>query len=230
MPSMFSGAWTPPNYTSLITSEHADKPNFMAMIALTTQPFIDQQVALQSMPALFDLDEAVGQQLDMTGQWIGQSRELEVPLTDVYFSFDTVGLGFDEGVWLGPFDPTTELDVLPDDIYRTLLYAKVGNNKWDSTIPDAYSFMAGLFPGSTFFIIDNQDMTMYLGLINSGTISAAAYALFTGNYLDVVPMGVGLLGYIEPSVAGAPVFGFDAENSTISGFDVGAWATITQGS
>lgn len=226
MSSMFSGSWSPPKYTNLITSEHADKPKFMAMIALTVQPFIDQQTVLQSMPSLFDLDDAVGSQLDDTGEWIGQSRNLEIPLTGVYFGFGLQGQGWGQGVWRGPFDPVEGLTSLSDTDYRTLLKARVANNRWDGTIPGAYSFMDPLFPNSLFFIQDNGDMSMYEGLMGSDEFNAVLFALFTQGYLKTKPLGVNIRGYVIPSVPATPLFGFGVENSTISGFGVGAWPTI----
>jgi hypothetical protein len=152
-----------------------------------------------------------------------------VPLTGVYFSLDTAGLGFDEGTWQSPFDPTTGLIALPDDAYRTLLRAKIANNQWDGTVPGAYRFLSGLFPGNVLFIQDNQDMTMYVGIVGSVALDAVSYALLTGGYLDVKPSGVHIEGYVTPSIPGDPIFGFDVQNSLISGFDTGAFATITGG-
>lgn len=214
-------------YTSLITSEHAERPKFMAVIAALLQPLADIKATIESIPSLFDLDVAVGVQLDTVGEWIGQSRYLSVPLTDVYFSLDTTGLGFDEGTWLGPFDPVTGLVALPDDAYRTLLRAKIANNQWDGTIPGAYRFLAAVFPGNTVFIQDNQDMSMYVGVVGPVPLDAVAYALLTGGYLDVKPSGVRIAGYVSPSVPATPIFGFDVDNSIISGFDIGSFANIT---
>jgi len=216
------------SYLDLITSEH-QKPKFLSMISALTQPFIDAQNVANSIPQLFDVDQAVGVQLDATGLWIGETRDLVVPLTGVYFSFDTAGLGFDEGTILGPYDPTTQLDVLPDDSFRTLLYARIANNAWDGTIPGAYEFMDQVFPGNTFFIQDNQDMSMLIGVVGSTPLNAVTYALLTGGYLDIKPAGVMVDGYATASVPDAPLFGFDAENSLISGLDVGCYATIQGG-
>src|ERR1039458_1627914 len=135
----------PTYYLRLVTSEHIDKPNFIATLTAVLQPLADVQVRLAGMPGIFDLDVAVGDQEDKTGQWVGISRELQEPLTGVYFSLDTVGLGFDQGTWKGPFDPSTYLTALPDDAYRLLLRAKILNNKWDGTIPGAYAAWAELF-------------------------------------------------------------------------------------
>lgn len=215
-------------YTSLITSEH-QKPNFLKVITALLQPLADIQQTVVSLPSIFDIDNAVGSQLDVVGEWVGVSRNLNVPLTNVYFAFDTAGQGFDQGTWLGPFDPTTQLSALPDDTYLQLLYARIANNQWDGTVPGAYAFMEQVFPGNVFFIQDNQDMSMLIGVIGSSTLNAVSYALLTGGYLQIKPAGVFVNGYVTPSVPGSPLFGFDVENSLISGFDVGCWATIQGG-
>jgi hypothetical protein len=142
-----------------------------------------------------------------------------------YFSFDEAGLGFDQGTWLGPFDPTSGLVALPDAQYRILLYATIAANNWDGTIPGAYNAWNTIFEplGYSILIQDNQDMTMDIALIGPAP-DAVTLALFTGGYLSLVPAGVGITNYYLPSIPGDPVFGMDAENSSISGFDVGAWA------
>lgn len=211
-------------YTSLITSEHNQKPRFMAMVSLLAQWGVDRQNMLASIPGLFDIDNAVGQQLDWIGQWVGISRNLSVPLTGVYFSFDTAGIGFDQGTWFGPFDPTTGLVALPDAQYRTLLYAVIAANNWDGTVPGAYAAWNTIFEplGYSILIDDNQDMTMNAVLVGPSA-DAVTLALFTGGYLNLRPAGVGITNYYTTSITGAPVFGFDAENSGVSGFNVGAW-------
>lgn len=214
------------DYTSLITSEHADKPKFMAMVSLLAQWGADRRNMLASIPGLFDIDSAVGQQLDFIGEWVGVKRTLSVPLSGVYFSFDTSGVGFDQGTWLGPYDPTTGLVSLPDDQYRILLYATIAANNWDGTVPGAYTAWNMIFQplGYSVLISDNQDMTMSIVLVGP-TPDAVTLALFTGGYLNLRPAGVGITNYYLPSVPDSPVFGFDVENTSIAGFDVGGWVT-----
>lgn len=216
-------------YTGLITSEHADKPLFVAVISALCQPSADQQSVLAEMPEGYDIDVAVGVQLDAVGEWIGLSRILTIPLTGVYFALDTAGVGLDQGTWLGPFDPTTQLDVLPDDIYRQLLYAKIANNQWDGNVPGAYEFMNKVFPGDTFFIQDNGDMSMYIGVVGPTPLNAVTTALLENGYFDIKPVGVRVAGYVTPSVVGSPVFGLDAAGSVMAGLDIGSWANITGG-
>lgn len=62
------------DYQARVTSEHNLRPKYMAVVALTVQPFVDNQALLATLPTLFDLDVAVGQQLDYLGAWVGEAR------------------------------------------------------------------------------------------------------------------------------------------------------------
>lgn len=214
-------------YTSLITSEHADKPNFVASVAASVQPFVDVLSTLNALPAAFDIDLAVGRQLDIIGQWIGVTRYVSSPLAGVYFAFDDIDLGWDQGVWWAPGDPLTGLESLPDDIYVLLLRAKIVANQWDGTIPGAYTAWDVLFSpsGLQILIQDNGDMTMDLALTGA-TNNAVFVNLFAAGYLNLRPAGVRIASFLFPSLPG-PIFGFDAENGSISGWDSGAWSTIS---
>lgn len=220
-----SGDITP--YTSLITSEHNQKPNFMAVVATAVEPVADQILVSEGVPTLFDLDTAVGQQLDYVGQWIGVTRNLEIALTGVYFSFDTFGLGFDQGAW-APVDGSTVLTSLPDDQYRLLLYAKVAENHWDGTVPSALELLNAFWnpQGYYIYIIDGQDMTMSYILVGP-TPTPITLALYTNGLLDLRPAGVLVANhyYLEGSggIPLYPIFGFDQSNFFIQGFDDGYW-------
>jgi len=211
-------------YTDLITSEHADAPNFVAMVQALSNGLLDATSFVRTLPADFDLDLAVGVQLDALGIWIGLSRYVAIPLTGVYFSLDTAGLGFDQGSWQGPFDPSTGLTALDDATYRTMLRAKIGANHWDGTMPSFLSIVSQVFAGTgaVVFASDNQDMSMDL-FVGGPTPSAVLLALLKNGYLLLKPEGVHQ-NFWKPSVGGSPFFGFDVQNSNISGFDTGAWA------
>ena len=217
-------------YTGLITSEFNQQPNYIATVMALVQPAVDIQNLVLSLPGLYDLDVAVGTQLDAVGEWVGISRDIGTPLTGVYFAFDTAGLGWDQGAWYSPFDPTQGYAVLDDTHYRVLLRAKIAANNWDGSIAGAYTALSALFgaaSGTYVFIQDNQDMSMNYSL--AGNIpDAITLALFTGNYLSLRPCGVRINNFYTPSQPG-PLFGFDIENSLVSGWDVGGWATITPG-
>lgn len=149
------------DYLAKVPPLHASKPKFMATIAAVMQPFADAQALLDGMPLVFDLDTAVGVQLDATGAWIGKTRIIPIPIPNAFFSFDTPGLGWDQGYWAGTFgDPSTYFVSLDDDTYRRLLYAKVLCNSSDGTIAkiqaifDSY-FTGAAYPSTMVAVFDN---------------------------------------------------------------------------
>lgn len=217
-------------YVTLITSEHADKPNFVTMVQDTCQPFADMYDVLASISGLYDLDAAVGSQLDTVGQWIGVTRYLQESITGVYFAFDTAGVGFDQGVWLGPFDPTTGLVALPDDYYRLLLQTKILNNSWPCNNPTAYMLLQDFFGplGFTVFIIDPANLTMQIGIVGANPPDPLLLALMTSGELSMRPAGVEMNGFWYQNQAG-PLFAFDISNNNFAGFDQGAWAQFSPG-
>ncbi|WP_079218940.1 DUF2612 domain-containing protein [Herbaspirillum robiniae] len=212
------------DYSNLITSRHNDKPKFMAVVAAICQPMVDGINFLASMPDDFDLDMAVGVQLDAVGEWVGISRHIAVPLAGVYFSLDVAGVGFDQGSWKGPFDPDSGLTTLDDDTYRRLIRAKIGANRWDGTLESSAAILNSIFDADTFvFIEDHQDMTMTIGV--AGKIpSAVLLALLSGGYIPIKPAGVRVSITVVTSQDGAPLFGFDMSNQYVAGFDSGSWA------
>jgi len=211
-------------YVNLITSEHRDKPNFVAVVRALAQPFADIAEVQDGMPDDYDLDLAVGVQLDSVGLWVGAGRQVLMEITGVYFAFDIVDVGWDEGVWKGPFDPTVGLVTLDDDTYRVLIRAKIGINHWDGTMPALQAILAQVFEGTGTlgFAVDNQDMSMTVAL-SGATPSPAIVALFKAGRLSPKPGGV-RVNYVLPSVPGTAVFGFDTNNGYIGGWDTGSWA------
>lgn len=209
-------------YTQLITSEHNQQPNYTAMIAATVQPLVDGRNLAATFFQLYDLDLAVGQQLDVLGQWIGISRSVATPISGVFFSFDTTGLGWDQGSWLGPFSSGSNLILLSDDQYRLLLRAKIAINQWDGTVPNLYAILAQVFALTqvSLLVQDNQDMTMTVIILTGGTVDPVILALITGGYIVPRPAGVRITGYSQEQ---APIFGWDTNNAIIQGWDTGQW-------
>lgn len=213
------------DYTGKITSQHSDKPKFMQMVEVVAQCYVDAAQVAGSLSAAFDLDRAVNSQLDNVGEWVGITRNVDTPLTNVYFALDTDGLGFDLGAWKGPFDPDTGITSLDDETYRTLIRARIGANRWDGTLGESKAILDLVFSDGTFvFIQDNQDMTITVGVTGAHP-SALELALLTGGHIPIKPQSVGVSYYIVPTNDG-PLFGFDVNNQYIAGFDQGSWGTV----
>lgn len=211
-------------YLDLITSQHVNMPRYRATVGLSLEPHIEAQLEACRIIGLYDLDTAVGQQLDFTGQWIGLSRFLHIS-ANIWFSFDILGLGFDTGRWKVPFEEQYNIIRLADDDYRNLLRAKILANYWDGTIPGAYRAWDQLF-GATNYKLVIQDQgaraepnvhgNMHIWQILFGPpLSQVTQLLFQGGYLGLKSAGVGT-GYIIQS---QPSSGFDGTNLPLFAFD-----------
>jgi hypothetical protein len=187
------------DYTGLITSEHSGRPKFSAMVAAVAQTFVDQQNCVAGLPSDFDVDMAIGAQLDVVGLWVGVTRDVTVPSTSTVVSLD-------------------------DSTFRLLIKARAAANKWDGTPQQAATILAmfyGAF-GSYAFIQDNQDMSINIAV--AGNVpTPVQLAIFSQWYLPLKPAGVRVASQLV-TTANAPIFGLDLENNFIAGLDVGAWS------
>lgn len=209
-------------YTSLVTSKYQESPKFLQLVDLLTSAIDSNTTLVKSLNSKFDVDTAIGQQLDYVGQWVGLSRVISPAINNVFFSLDILGLGFDEGIWQSAFD-TYGNTVLDDDTYRLLLKVKIILNQYDGTIPTAIQELNKLFINSNNILIleDKKDMSYNIGI--TGVIIPLYQALITRGYLDIRPCGV-KVNYIQPSLFGEFFFGFDIDSTGIKGFDLGSWS------
>ena len=181
-------------YMNLLTSQYTNSPKLTALLYLLLKKFDDVSQCLVQMDTAFDLDSAVGVQLDMLGTIAGAAR--------------TVGFQPSGGV-----SPT-----LDDATYRIYIKAKIAQNQWDGTIDSLYPIWQTLFPGGSIVIEDNQNMTVTITL--SGGFSSIVQDLISNGYIIPRPEGV----QYTFEFATLPIFGFDGTNpSFIAGFDVGHW-------
>ncbi|MEN4715870.1 DUF2612 domain-containing protein [Pantoea agglomerans] len=219
-------------YTDRITNYHRGKPLFVEHVDLSTRPLSDVSSAMYGLISAFDIDDAVGIQLDALGEWIGRSRIVSQPIAGVYLSFDTDGLGWDQGVWQGPYDPDSGFTSLSDDTYRIVLKAKIAINNWDGQNDNLPPILEAALEGSglKMQIVDNQDMTISVWVFPETDISLVSQELIAAikqGYLTVKAAGVWAGDIQTPSIltpsVGTKFFGFDMDNEFIAGFDDGAW-------
>lgn len=217
------------SWLALVTSEHASKPNYMAMLSVTFQPIADNIAILQSIPAAYDVDLAIGSQLDTTGEWVGANRNILTPLTGVFFSWDVSGLGWDQGSWIVSID-AEQLTTLSDSQFRTLIYAKIAANHWDGTIPGAYSIFDTVFSGTGFGVLIQDLQFMHMVFALTGPVpDAVTQSLFTAGYFNLKPAGVHIDKYYLPPAPNVPYFGWDTETAFIAGWGVGYWGVTAPG-
>lgn len=215
------------DYTALVPNMNTGATNFNLAVQALVAGFVDSINVASDLVGDFDLDTGVGVQLDAVGAWAGITRYLNTPLPTNYFSFDTFGVGWDEGEFFEDGDPVGGSTVLDDDSFRVLIRSKIGANQWDGTLPVLTRIMEQVFTDALtlVFVIDNQDMSMTVAL--AGKLpTTIQLALLRGGYLVPKPAAVNI-NYITTSIDGAPLFGFDMDGPYVSGWDAGAWGIET---
>lgn len=199
-----------PEYAARITSEHADKPKFREMVDAVANALATGGDTAKEIQQAFDLDVAEGAQLDVIGRWVGINRRVKTPITGVYFAWNdsanphSTGWGY--GVWKGKYDPSQGIEELPDDVYRSLIRARITANQWDGSIESAYAIWQSAFSqtGASLIIQDYQDMTMTVGVSNA-VFSGLSKALLTQGFLPIKPAGVQIDDY-RFVINAAPIF------------------------
>lgn len=182
---------TTAGYLDLITDEHKERPKFVATVTATVAPFAKLQEVMRKFIRDFDVDEAIGVQLDIVALWVGVTRRIGIPLTGYYFSWDdVVSDGWENGVWKGIGDPDSGFVNLPDDLFRSLIKAKIQANHWRGDIAGAYDIInEALSVDGVVKIVDNQNMTMTVR-VTSGALPSVEQAIVTAGYLPIKPAGV----------------------------------------
>lgn len=212
------------DYLDLITSQHRSRPKFAGVTASAVAPLaLTVGMVDVSMLQAWDIDTAIGTQLDQVGEWIGTTRYVEEPLVGVYFSWDdVVDTGWGHGYWQGKYDPSTGVIALADDVYRLVLYAKIASNNWNGTRETIEAIWNNSFGDmSTLALVDHQDMSITIGMQGIAINDVLLYILTSGR-IPLKPEGVRLREYI---VSDDRIFGFDADSPTIGGWDEASWGS-----
>lgn len=160
-------------YVDNITSQHRDKPKFISWLSKSLTIIDHAYLSAKSIDINFDLDYAVGKQLDTLGKVIGRERLLT-------------------------FQPLNGHNpVLDDETYRLVLKAKVAMNMWDGTIPQSYEIWDNIFKDIGLQLQDNQDMSFNAYI--TGYVNQIRQDLIQHGYIVPKPEGV-RVNYIGKSL------------------------------
>lgn len=151
-------------YLDNITSQHRDKPKFIAWLSSSLNIIDHAYIMTKNMDNDFDLDNAIGKQLDILGQIIGRKRTLT-------------------------FQPLNGHNpVLDDETYKLALKAKVAMNMWDGKIESAYEIWNNIFDDIGLQLQDNQDMSLTAYI--TGYVNQIRQDLIQHGYIVPKPEGV----------------------------------------
>jgi hypothetical protein len=181
-------------YLNLYTSQYKLAGLMLGMTTTLLTPLADINTCAATFEEEFDLDSAVGAQLDILGTII----------------FGGLGMR------TLPFQPSDGVSpVLDDTTYRLLLKARIARNQWNGTQPALTAIWQNLFPGGTIAIDDQQNMTAIVVL--SGVFSSIIQDLIVNGFIVPRPETV----QYTYTFAELPLLGFDQNNGFIAGLDQG---------
>lgn len=162
--------------TNLLIKQYWEKPKAKAEIELQASTWEKARAFLAALDPAFDLDNAVGAQLDVLGRIVGISRSVPDVIPKVYFGFsiNPINKGFaskfDQLRIGGPFyskfsSAFTDLQ-LGDSDYRFFIRVKASLNRAAGYLSsDKYisiqDVVLAAFDGRAF-VVDNLDMTLTL--------------------------------------------------------------------
>lgn len=214
-------------YRDLLIKQYWDKPRARAEIEMQAGTWRRVFEWLDNFPEEFDVDMAIGAQLDIIGRVVGVPRNVPEALAKVFFGFE----GFDdvrgfaskfapsrEGApFASKFAPSYTTFQLNDNDYRLFIKAKIAKNNASSymvsddriTVQDAVN---ATFNGQAY-VVDNKNMTATIYISPSFNVSRLRLI----RQLDLIPRGMGVgVAFIVQSEPG-DTFGFD-QNPNSQGF------------
>lgn len=188
--------------TLLLIKQYWEKDKAKAEIALKATSWETVRSFLASLDDAFDLDLAVGAQLDVLGRIVGISRSVPEVIPKVYFGFsiNPTNEGFADRFNSlrigGPFfdkfsSPFTDLQ-LNDNDYRFFIRVKASLNRASAYMSSderisIQDVVLSAFDGQAY-VIDNLDMTLTLYV--SPTVSADRLRLIRALNLLPKPQAV----------------------------------------
>lgn len=182
-------------YLLLITSQYQNSPKFLSWLEAVLRISHDFSQSADLIPAAFDLDTAVGVQLDAVGASIGQSRLLDFQPTDGSSAY------------------------LSDATYRKILKLKTMTNYWDGRAASIYEAWYKIFPDVVLNIHDNMDMTADVTI--TGTLTQIVIDMILRDL--VLPRPEGVRYWYKGEIETLPLFAYDLENTYFKGYDEGQW-------
>jgi len=213
------------NYLNLLILQYSDLPKASETIEALTGKYEELYNVILAFESAFDIDTAVGVQLDTLGKIIGLSRIVPDVVPKVYFAFSgTLNADtFSKAPMFRTSDAILTDTQLNDSDYRFFLKAKIAKNVVtakmiddDLSLQDAIAFMFG----NAAYVSDNQDMTMTLYVDDTYPTRLLTYLAA----LDLIPrpQAVSIKYAI---IINSKTFGFN-NNPNAVGFGQGKFARV----
>lgn len=207
------------SYSKLLIYQYQDKPKAKAHIQSLIENYEEVYNVLNQLLTIYDIDLAVGKQLDTLGKILGISRKVPFAIAKKYFGFDDNPNSFpmgdlNESVIAYPFKDLNEPDYadgeLSDNQYRLFLKAKAIKNNVKAFMIDKEENLSlqnaidFLFDNKAY-VVDNKDMTLSVYIDNSYDFTLLQYI----KQLDLIPRPQAVDYNLFYSYVEDGTFGFD---------------------
>ena len=185
-------------YRRLLTSEYKTRPKLTSWLLWLISEGLVYNSVLQEILDAFNLDTAVGAQLDTLGKIAGVGRLLN-------------------------FYPSGgESPVMDDDTYRLVIKARLLQNVWKGNLAELYDAWSVLFPGISLQIQDLQSQSegdaMTYNVVISGEFTSLMRELIVNGYIVPKPEGVRINNLLITDTTGKPLFAYDYDDADYSGY------------
>lgn len=189
-------------YAQLLAYQYRDLPRASQFIELLTKQALGDLFGLQVQDA-YNVDDAIGAQLDVIGRYVGASRVVAIPIQRPFFGLWLSGITDPLFQNLNGFSDSTDPAVNPqaifyraqfvrqsnvmlDDVaYRLLIKLKIILNTTDSSLAEIQEYLHTFLPGLVT-VVDNEDMTLTYTFLKQTPLPSSVLALYMPK-----PAGVG---------------------------------------
>ena len=187
------------NIPDRIYAQYRTKPKAVAWYSITRNLAEQLSDAAQAVRVMYEIDTAVGAQLDILGRIVVIPRNFIQPVEIIPTQFAAAGndpgeFG-DPSDMFGPLSSDSDAQ-MGDDLYRLVIKSKIIKNNSDATIESILFGMNFLLPNAQVLrITDGEDMSFAVEFY--GNISEVErYALLNAQLVPK-PQGVRFNGFLE---------------------------------
>ena len=185
------------NIPDRIYAQYRDKPKAVAWYAIARELGGSLEAAAEAVRKSYDIDTAVGEQLDVIGRIVVQPRSFlgNVPLNPAMCA-EPDGAEFGDSSQMCSALTISQDGVLSDELYRLVIKAKIVKNNGDATIENILFGMNFLLPRANILrVTDGEDMSFSIEFYGEIT-NLERYALLSANLVPK-PQTVRFNGFLE---------------------------------
>lgn len=185
------------NIPDRIYAQYRTKPKAIAWYAIARTMSGDLEAAAEAVRKSYDIDTAVGDQLDVLGRIVvvGRNFMANTPLFPGLFALlDGAEFGDTDAMF-----SETSIDTdaqMSDEFFRLVIRAKIVKNNSDATIESILSGVTFLIPGADVVrVIDGEDMSFAIEFQGNIT-DLERWALLNAKLISK-PQGVRFNGFLD---------------------------------